>query len=107
MAKHFIKPKKEKIVCENCGFKFEGGGYKNHCPKCLWSKHVDLEIPGDRKSGCRGMMKPKGIVIRKREKILINHECLKCGKRQVNKISPNDNMEKVIDLSSRHDKHGN
>ena len=25
----------------------KGNGYTNHCPKCLWSKHVDIN-PGDR-----------------------------------------------------------
>jgi hypothetical protein len=107
MAKHFIKPTKEEITCENCSKKFIGGGYINHCPACLWSKHVDLDLPGDRKAGCRGLMKPVEIIIRKREKILIKHKCVKCDKRQVNKISPNDDMEKIIKLSGRHDKHGN
>lgn len=107
MSKHFIKPPKEEIICENCGKKFIGGGYINHCPECLWSKHVDQELPGDRKTDCHGLMKPVGIVIRKREKILIKHRCVKCGKKIVNKISPEDNMEKIIRLSGKHDKHGN
>jgi hypothetical protein len=33
-------------------------GYTDHCPVCLWGKHVDFEIPGDRESDCRALMKP-------------------------------------------------
>ncbi|MFA6992594.1 MAG: RNHCP domain-containing protein, partial [Candidatus Gracilibacteria bacterium] len=32
----------EDFVCEKCGAKVKGDGYTNHCPKCLWSKHVDI-----------------------------------------------------------------
>ena len=99
MVKHFIKPKDEEIICENCGNKFVGGGYVNHCPLCLWSKHVDDIIPGDRKTDCHGLMRPVGVIIRKREKILIMHKCVKCGKEMLNKTAPNDNMEKIIELS--------
>ena len=28
------------------------GHYRNHCPYCLWSLHVD-DLPGDRASSCR------------------------------------------------------
>ncbi len=109
MPKHFIKPKKEKVICQKCGQEFMGGAYVDHCPFCLWSLHVDDEIPGDRKSQCFGLMKPIGIEVRKREKIMIIYSCQKCGKRNVNKIADNDDFEKVIQLSakSRHDKHEN
>ena len=49
--------KKENFVCENCGEKVEGNGYTNHCPNCLWSKHVDIN-PGDRQEECKGLMVP-------------------------------------------------
>ncbi|HBP51590.1 TPA: hypothetical protein DD455_04650 [Candidatus Shapirobacteria bacterium] len=54
--RNFIK-KKENFKCENCGFEVSGDGYTDHCPKCLWGKHVDEEIPGDRASECGGLMK--------------------------------------------------
>ena len=47
----------ENFVCENCGYEVAGTGYTNHCPKCLWSKHVDIH-PGDRSAACGGMMEP-------------------------------------------------
>lgn len=99
MPKHFIKAETENIICEKCGKEFVGGGYINHCPFCLWSKHVDEETPGDRKSGCLGLMKPVQIVVKKREKLLIRHKCVQCGKEILNKVSPLDDMEKIIALS--------
>ena len=34
----------EEFICENCGAKVEKLGYtcRNHCPHCLYSKHVDV-----------------------------------------------------------------
>jgi len=55
-----FKKNKEDFVCEKCGEKVKGNGYTNHCPKCLWSKHLDIN-PGDRLSECGGMMKPIGL----------------------------------------------
>lgn len=53
-----FKKVKENFVCGNCGFEVTGDGYTDHCPKCLWGKHVDEEIPGDRASECKSLMKP-------------------------------------------------
>ncbi|MGH3301842.1 MAG: RNHCP domain-containing protein [Streptosporangiaceae bacterium] len=35
------------------------GSYRNHCPACLWSQHVDVR-PGDRASPCCGLMESTG-----------------------------------------------
>jgi len=34
----------EEFICENCGHKVNKLGYtcRNHCPICLYSKHVDI-----------------------------------------------------------------
>ena len=47
------------FICENCGFEVKPLGYssRNHCPKCLCSKHVDV-MPGDRANTCGGVMEP-------------------------------------------------
>ena len=50
----------EDFCCENCGTEVTGNGYTNHCPKCLYSKHVDIN-PGDRLNSCGSMMKPTNI----------------------------------------------
>jgi rubrerythrin len=93
---NFIR-KKEDFVCENCGALVKGTGYTNHCPNCLFSKHVDEEIPGDRKSICKALMEPIGVEQKNGEYILI-HKCLKCGKIMKNKTEENDNFEKILKL---------
>ena len=89
---------KEDFICEKCGMKVLGNGYTNHCPKCLWSKHVDI-FPGDRLEPCRGMMKPVGVLKIKGE-IMLVHECIVCRYRKNNKLAPDDNMEMVASISA-------
>jgi hypothetical protein len=48
------------FICKNCNEKIlpvTNGRYRNHCPFCLFSVHLD-NIPGDRANSCRGLMKP-------------------------------------------------
>ena len=52
----------EDFTCEQCNFAVKGNGYTNHCPKCLWSKHVDVN-PGDRAATCGGLMEPIGAEV--------------------------------------------
>ena len=51
------------FTCEHCGREvvpLTSGSYRNHCPFCLYSKHVDA-LPGDRMSECGGLMEPVGL----------------------------------------------
>ena len=88
---------KENFTCEKCGEKVIGNGYTNHCPKCLWSKHVDVN-PGDRAANCGGMMRPIKIETEKGECVLTYH-CEKCNFERRKKIESNDNFEEVIKLA--------
>lgn len=97
MSQSFIK-KRENFICEQCGNTIAGDGYTNHCPKCLYSKHVDV-FPGDRKSECKGLMQPIGIEL-KNGKIRIVHKCLKCGYVSKVKTTNIDNQELIIELSN-------
>ncbi|HBT91946.1 MAG: hypothetical protein UV57_C0010G0002 [Parcubacteria group bacterium GW2011_GWD2_43_10] len=97
MPKKFQK-RAENFTCNNCGQVVQGTGYTNHCPKCLWSKHVDIN-PGDRLSSCDGMMPPMGLFLREGEKLIV-HRCSKCGLEKFNKVQPGDNEEIVIKLSA-------
>jgi len=87
---------KEDFVCKNCGSRIKGGGYTNHCPHCLWSRHVDVN-PGDREAICEGMMKPVGFEIKGKEYVII-HRCLKCSSTTKNKAAKNDNFEAILQL---------
>lgn len=97
--KNFIK-NIEDFICGNCGFKVVGDGYTNHCPKCLYSKHVD-DVPGDRANKCHGLMPPVGIDY-KNQQYSVTHKCLKCGKSKNNKTSPEDDFDKIINLSKQY-----
>ena len=100
IRKNFLVPKEELYVCEHCNERVIGGRYHNHCPSCLWSKHVDKEIPGDRKSDCGGMMTPIGV-IQKHGKWRIIQECVKCSKTFVVDTSENDNFDLIVELSQK------
>lgn len=67
----------EDFTCAKCKAAVKGDGYTNHCPSCLWSRHVDIH-PGDRAEKCGGMMTPTGLDKKGNEWILI-HTCEKCG----------------------------
>jgi hypothetical protein len=93
--KKFTK-KIENFICENCGKKITGDGYTNHCPNCLYSKHVDIN-PGDRACLCGGLMKPVEI-IQAGQNFSIMHKCQKCGVLKKNKIQKQDFFEKVLEI---------
>lgn len=76
-----------------------GTGYTNHCPKCLWSKHVDVE-PGDRGAVCGGMMKPV-LLEGSTPTYVITHECVTCGFRRRNKVQEEDDGAAIVALASR------
>lgn len=89
----------EDFTCEHCGTEVLGTGYTNHCPKCLWSKHVDKD-PGDRAESCNGMMEPIRIEGSATEPRIIHH-CSKCGLERVVKSSENDDPAAVLACAQR------
>jgi len=88
----------EDFTCMNCHQQVQGNGYTNHCPNCLWSRHVDIN-PGDRASTCRGLMRPIGIEI-KNSTVSVFQKCEQCGFIHKNRISEQDNQEAIIKLST-------
>lgn len=97
-GKRFQK-KAEDFICEHCSAHVEGSGYTNHCPKCLWSKHVDIN-PGDRACTCRGMMRPFKIE-GTTPKYRIVHECEVCGFIRRNDVQEEDDPDAVIALAQK------
>ncbi len=91
------------FICINCGITVPvsavGTAHRNHCPHCLWSRHVDLNR-GDRLSVCRGRMEPVSICESKGEWSLI-HRCEKCGSLRSNRISGDDNTAEMIKIFKR------
>ena len=72
MTKKFQRTK-EDFTCEKCNLVVNGSGYTNHCPRCLWSKHVDVN-PGDRQATCQGFMEPMGVELKGGEYTIL-HRC--------------------------------
>jgi hypothetical protein len=62
------------------------GSYRNHCPNCLWSRHVDV-TPGDRASGCGGLMAPVGLRYKPGKGYQVVHRCERCGATAVNRVA--------------------
>jgi len=87
---------REDFTCEQCGFAVEGNGYTNHCPKCLWSKHVDVN-PGDRAALCGGRMEPVGVEVGGGEHTIV-HVCTACNFERKNKVSRNDDFDTILTL---------
>ncbi len=94
-----FKKNKEDFICGHCATAVVGNGYTNHCPHCLWSKHVDI-VPGDRKEDCHGLMEPiRYEKIGDTERIVL--QCQKCGFEKANKLSPEDNREELFSIARK------
>jgi DNA-directed RNA polymerase subunit RPC12/RpoP len=94
----------EGFVCENCGRTVKSLGYtsRNHCPYCLFSKHVDVN-PGDRANECKGLMEPigyeaKGKKAKKGASIVF--KCQKCGEIKKNISAEDDDIAKMLEILS-------
>lgn len=91
------------IVCQKQVTRLQCGSYRNHCPFCLSSLHVDRDLPGDRKSTCHGVMEASGVRFHTKKGWQIVHKCKKCHAEKVNKIVEDDlqsdDWNKIINLS--------
>lgn len=91
--------RKEDFVCEHCGYRVKGNGYTNHCPECLYSKHVD-NSPGDRAADCGGLMIVSDIELAGGQYIF-THTCQKCGHAKRNKQATQDNLSSILAAGKR------
>ena len=78
---------------------------RNHCPYCLWSRHLDLCSAGDRLSACKSGMKPIGLTMKKsrnkyqlspRGELMLVHQCVECNTLSINRIAADDDSERVL-----------
>lgn len=93
-----FKRVKEDFVCEKCGLVVSGDGYTDHCPKCLWGKHVDKDIPGDRQSDCRALMEAIETEYQKGG-FRIHYKCQGCDHEFWVREGKEDDREKLVKLS--------
>jgi hypothetical protein len=81
-----------------------GVNNRNHCPYCLWSKHLDLYQAGDRLAACKSLMRPVGLALKCTRKkygtqaageLMLVHLCIDCGKVSLNRFAADDDVDKV------------
>ena len=92
----------ESFKCGHCkafiGPTVAGGRHRNHCPLCLYSRHVDDRRMGDRASPCRALMAPIGVFYRPKGEQVVVHRCLGCGFERHNRVAADDNVLLLAEL---------
>ncbi len=93
------------FACAHCGQDvppLQNGSYRNHCPFCLHSSHVDV-FPGDRANDCQGLLEPVGADHSGKKGWVIVHRCRRCGEVRRNKAALEDavpdDFEKLVALT--------
>lgn len=93
------------FVCQHCGREvppLQNGSYRNHCPFCLCSLHVDV-FPGDRANNCHGLLEPIGAEHSGKKGWMIVYRCARCGGLGRNKAALDDavpdDFEQLIALT--------
>jgi len=91
--------------CRNCRLDVPmdvpGTEHRNHCPNCLWSRHLDAGTPGDRAAECGGSMEPIAICVRAGGEWALVHRCSGCSTVRVNRIAGDDNPLMLMRLAVR------
>lgn len=84
---------------------FAGVLNRNHCPYCLWSRHLDLLAAGDRLCACKAPMRPIGLTVKQSPKrytrldcgeLMLIHACVECGRVSINRIAADDLTEQIF-----------
>ena len=95
---------RDDFTCIHCKHHVEAAPWgtknRNHCPLCLWSRHVD-ERTGDRRAVCRGAMEPIAIDVRADGEWALIHRCTACGTLRVNRIAGDDSEIALLRLALR------
>jgi len=108
MEEKRFQKRDEGFVCAHCGARVPPNGVtsRDHCPRCLWSRHVDVN-PGDRANPCGGLLEPVGAEPNAKKGFLIRYRCQTCGARLRNKAALTgaepDDGELLIALTARQD----
>jgi hypothetical protein len=76
----------------------QGTRHRNHCPLCLWSRHVD-NTPGDRAADCGSLMEPLCIAVRGDGEWLLVHRCTGCDELDLNRTAGDDNPLLLVRLA--------
>lgn len=101
------------FTCRHCGREVSaapersGVRNRNHCPYCLWSKHVDLNEAGDRLAACKAPMQPVALTFKLPRKkyasaqpgeLMLVHQCTGCGGLSINRVAADDGLALLWDV---------
>ena len=95
------------FLCKHCHAYVSSASFlsgvqnRNHCPYCLWSRHLDLYAAGDRLSACKSTMKPIGLTTKATNKkygtgrgeLMLIHLCTDCESLSINRIAADDDPQ--------------
>lgn len=98
--------REEPFSCASCGKDVTvlgKGTYRDHCPFCLASFHVDRDGPGDRLSSCKGILHAREIDQSGKKGYVIIYECEQCGKTSRNRAAPDDDIIGFLQKKSEND----
>ncbi len=86
------------FICEYCNKEVSKLNYssRDHCPYCLYSKHVDIN-PGDRSNECQGLLKPIDIE-KYKDTYKIIYQCEKCHQIHKNIIANDDSFDRILNI---------
>lgn len=98
--------------CIHCGHIVSGAHWlsgvnnRNHCPYCLWSRHLDLYAAGDRLSACKAPMQPMALTTkhsrnkysRGHGELMLVHLCTDCGNVSINRIAADDDAGTLLEV---------
>jgi RNHCP domain len=89
--------------CRRCGLDVSvqalGTAHRNHCPSCLWSRHLDDDSPGDRAADCGSLMEPIAISVRGDGEWVLVHRCTGCDTVHLNRTAGDDNPLVLLRLA--------
>ena len=90
--------------CRNCRLDVSldapGTAHRNHCPHCLWSRHVD-DSPGDRAAlvECGSAMEPIAVCVRGDGEWVLIHRCTACDTVHLNRTAGDDNPLPLVRIA--------
>jgi RNHCP domain len=89
--------------CRHCGLDVStqapGTAHRNHCPNCLWSRHLDDDTPGDRDADCGASMEPIAVSVRRDGEWVLIHRCTMCDALNLNRTAGDDNPLLLLRLA--------
>ncbi len=110
--KHMFDKMTSDFRCKHCHHYvstdpvLSGVNNRNHCPYCLYSRHLDLYQAGDRLAACKEKMRPVALTLKQTRKkygrnqgeLMLVHQCTDCGSISINRIAADDDTETILDI---------